>query len=227
MGAKKKIGRKAASPSRDQTSVDLEGTWFSFIYAHGSNISWSGYVGSDGGPAIPGESDDGGSAEAGALAAGQNSGIWMPIGVGAKAVIGCSKYEFVMLLTFSHLEECTHVYNVASGSALIAVGAGNQRSRVANASTGFVLVVDRCGPPVALAAVFSWARFFVLQCDMGFCLESGTVSRILAVRIIWFCYLLLVVRLELIDACYSHPASEDHSLCWLFHHRTFSRTIEN
>jgi len=116
---------------------------------------------------------DGGSSEDGASSAVQNSGIWMPIGVGAKTVVGCSKYEFVMLLAFSHLEECIHVYNVASGSALIAVGAGNKRSSVANASTGFVLVVDRSRPPVGLAAVSVGSGFSCYNAIWVFALNLG------------------------------------------------------
>ena len=98
---------------------------------------------------------DRGSAEDGALAAAQNSGIQRSIGVVVIAVVGRSEWELIILSTFGRLVDGTHVFytNVASASDLVEVEIQRSSDDV-DASTGHVpVVIDRSGPPLGTAAV--------------------------------------------------------------------------
>ena len=91
---------------------------------------------------------DRGSAEGGALAVVQNSGIQRSIGVVVSAVVGLSEYELIMLSTFRQLEDGNHVFYTDAGSAAVSVEVGNQRSSDVNASTGL--------GPVVKGITWSW-----------------------------------------------------------------------
>ena len=117
MGAKKKIGKKNMSPSRDPTSSSLEGRLVSFLCGPISNTrSRLGDGGGAGGSSTLLDAVGGGSAEDGASASAKISGSWRSIGVVSGALTGCSEWEFIWVFTSIHLEDSYHVFNTGSGS---------------------------------------------------------------------------------------------------------------